>query len=47
MNLNQVTIIVRITIDPSNKEFGDNKQFTKFTLEPNDCRRKEKIREAE
>ena len=35
MNINEVTLIGRITHHPVSKEFGEGKRFTKFTLATN------------
>ncbi len=35
MNINEVTLIGRITHQPVSKEFGEGKRFTKFTLATN------------
>jgi len=35
MNINEVTLIGRITHSPISKEFGENNRFTKFTLATN------------
>lgn len=36
MNLNQVTLIGRVSQQPISKEFGEGKRFTKFSLATNE-----------
>lgn len=39
MNLNQVTLIGRITHTPVSKEYSEGKRFTKFTVATNDYKK--------
>lgn len=47
MNINEVTLIGRITHKPVSKQFGDGKTFTKFTLATNQFIRSSKKKQAE